>query len=129
MEAGGERNQMIPFLTIASREFEKDLDALRLVLSQLEKRTHSENAYRFSERAEMAAGWWFYDVFVTPEFSQRIFQIVLPQEEFSSRNRKSATIKIVDMFQAQMNKNGSHAQVKMHGNIPFAAPWWAWLMR
>jgi hypothetical protein len=129
MEASGERNQMIPFLTIASREFEKDLDAVRLVLSQLEKRTHSENAYRLSERAEMAAGWWFYDVFVTAEFLQRIFQIILPHEEFSSRNKKSATIKIVDMFQAQMNKNGSEARVKMHGDIPFAAPWWAWLMR
>jgi hypothetical protein len=130
MEGGGaERNQMIPFLSIASREFEKDLQALRLVLSQLEKRTHSENAYRFSERAEMAAGWWFYDVFVTPEFLQRIFQIVLPREELTSKDKKSAKIKLVDMFQVQLRKNGSDARVKMHGDIPFAAPWWAWLMR
>ena len=57
MEARGGRNQMIPFLSIASREFEKDLNALKLVMNQLEKRTHSENAYRFSERAQMAAGW------------------------------------------------------------------------
>jgi hypothetical protein len=129
MESGAERNQMIPFLSIASREFEKDLQALRLVLSQLEKRTHFENAYRFSERAEMAAGWWFYDVFVTPEFLQRIFQIVLPREELTSKDKKSATIKLVDMFQVQLKKNGSDARVKMHGDIPFAAPWWAWLMR
>jgi hypothetical protein len=129
MEGGAERNQMIPFLSIASREFEKDLQALRLVLSQLEKRTHFENAYRFSERAEMAAGWWFYDVFVTPEFLQRIFQIVLPREELTSKDKKSATIKLVDMFQVQLKKNGSDARVKMHGDIPFAAPWWAWLMR
>jgi hypothetical protein len=129
MEGGAERNQMIPFLSIASREFEKDLQALRLVLGQLEKRTHSENAYRFSERAEMAAGWWFYDVFVTPEFLQRIFQIVLPREELTSKDKKSATIKLVDMFQVQLRKNGSDARVKMHGDIPFAAPWWAWLMR
>ncbi|MDQ3967615.1 MAG: hypothetical protein M3275_04370 [Thermoproteota archaeon] len=129
MEAGAERNQMIPFISIASREYEKDLNALKLVLSQLEKRTHSENAYRFSERAEMAAGWWFYDVFVMPEFLQRIFQIVLPHEELSSQDKKSATIKLVDMFQLQLRKNGSDARVKMHGDIPFAAPWWAWLMR
>ncbi len=56
---------MIPFLSIASREFEKDLNALKLVMNQLEKRTHSENAYRFSERAQMAAGWWFYDIYNT----------------------------------------------------------------
>lgn len=73
MEARGERNQMIPFLSIASREFEKDLNALKLVMSQLEKRTHSENAYRFSERAQMAAGWWFYDVYVTQEVLTKNF--------------------------------------------------------
>lgn len=129
MKARGDRNQMIPFLSIASREFEKDLNALKLVMNQLEKRTHSENAYRFSERAQMAAGWWFYDVYVTQESLQRIFQIVIPKEELSSRDKKSATIKIVHMFQLQMRKNGSDARVKMHGDIPFAAPWWSWLMR
>jgi hypothetical protein len=129
MESDAERNQMIPFLSIGSREFERDLNALKLVMNQLEKRAHSENAYRFSERAQMAAGWWFYDIFVTQEFLQKIFQIFLPQEEFTSRDKKSATIKIVDMFQSQMRKNGSEARVKMHGDIPFAAPWWSWLMR
>ncbi len=129
MERDVERDKMIPFLSIASREFEKDLDALKIVMNQLEKRTHSESAYRFSERAQMAAGWWFYDVYVTQEFLQRIFQIVIPKEELSSRDKKSATIKIVDMFQSQMTKNGSEARVKMHGDIPFAAPWWSWLMR
>jgi len=129
MECDAEQNQMIPFLSIASREFEKDLNALKLVMNQLEKRTHSENAYRFSERAQMAAGWWFYDVYVTPAFLQRIFEIFLPREEFTSRDKKSATIKIVDIFQLQLSKNDSHARVKMHGDIPFAAPWWSWLMR
>ena len=129
MESDAERNQMIPFLSIGSREFERDLNALKLVMNQLEKRAHSENAYRFSERAQMAAGWWFYDIFVTQEFLHKIFQIFLPQEEFTSRDKKSATIKIVDMFQSQMRKNGSEARVKMHGDIPFAAPWWSWLMR
>jgi hypothetical protein len=129
LERGAERNQMIPFLSIASRELERDLDALRLILNQVEKRTHSENAYRFSERAEMAAGWWFYDVFVTAEFLQRLFQIVLPRKELSSQDKKSATIKLVDIFQGQLKKSGSDVRVKMHGDIPFAAPWWAWLMR
>jgi hypothetical protein len=98
-------------------------------MNQPDKRTQSENACRFSERAQMAAGSWFYDVYVTQEFLQRIFQIVIPKEELSSRDKKSATIKVVDMFQSQMSKNGSDARVKMHGDIPFAAPWWSWLMR
>ncbi|MDQ4101285.1 MAG: hypothetical protein M3115_03755 [Thermoproteota archaeon] len=130
MEPGEERNQMIPFLSIASREFERDLNVMKFVMNQLEKRAHSENAYRFSERAQMAAGWWFYDVYVTQEFLQRIFQIVIPKEDLSSpRDKKSATIKIIDMFQSQVKRNGSEARVKMHGDIPFAAPWWSWLMR
>jgi hypothetical protein len=78
----------------------------------------------------MAAGRWFYGVFVTPEFLQKIFHIVIPKEELSSRDKKSATIKIVDISQSQMRKNGSGTRVKMHGDIPFAAPWWwSWLMR
>ncbi len=117
MEGSGERNQMIPFLSIASRDFEKDLNALKLVTGQLEEKAHSENAYRLSKRAEMAAGWWFYDVFVTPEFLQKIFQIVLPPEELSFENKKSATIKIADMFQTQMEKSGSEARVKKHGDL------------
>ena len=129
MDGDAEQNQMIPFLSIASREFEKDLNVLKLVMNQLEKRSHSENAYRFSERAQMAAGWWFYDVYVTPDFLQRIFEIFLPSEEFTSRDKKSAKIKIIDEFQSQMTKSGSEARVKMHGDIPFAAPWWSWLMR
>ena len=83
MESDAKENEMIPFLNIASRGFKKDLNSLKLVMNQLEKRTHSESAYRFSERAQMAAGWWFYDVHITPEFLQKIFQFFLPQEEYS----------------------------------------------
>jgi hypothetical protein len=129
MELERERNHLIPLLSIASREFEKDLNSLKIVLNLLEKRTHTVNGYRFSERAEMAAGWWFYDVFVTAEFLQRIFQITFPHEDLSSRNKKAAKNKLVNMFQSQLSKNGSDARVRMHGDMPFAAPWWAWLMK
>ena len=119
--------EMIPFLTVISNNFEKDLAIVRHVLGQFEKRVHSENGYKLSDRAEMAAGWWFYDVFVTREFLQKIFQIALPLG--SSHNKKTASFKIVDIFQDQLKKSGSEAKIKMHGDIPFAGPWWAWLMR
>jgi hypothetical protein len=118
---------MIPFLTIASVNFEKDLEIVKQILGQYEKRTHSEKAYIFSPRAEMAAGWWFYDVLVTRDFLQKIFQTILP--DGFPNNKKSASIKIVDAFQDQLRKNGSEARVRMHGDMPFAAPWWSWLMR
>ena len=49
-------DEMIPFLSIASRDFDKDLIILKKVLHQFEQRTHSENAYKFSQRATLAAG-------------------------------------------------------------------------
>jgi hypothetical protein len=121
-------DEMIPFLSIASRDFDKDLIILKKVLHEFEQRTHSENAYKFSQRATLAAGWWFYDVFFNRDFIQNIFELLLPHN-FSHNNKKAATIKIVDTFQDQIKKNGSDARIKMFGDIPFATPWWSWLFR
>jgi hypothetical protein len=44
-------DEMIPFFSIASRDFDKDLAILKKVLHQFEQRTHSQNAYKLSERA------------------------------------------------------------------------------
>src|ERR671928_1563863 len=92
LEAGGDKEEMIPFFSIASREFDKDLDILKKILYQFEQRTHSENAYRFSERATLAAGWWLYDVFFKHDFIQRVYQLLLPYD-FNHKNKKAATIK------------------------------------
>lgn len=123
-----EPEEMIPFFSIASRDFDRDLGVLRKILYQFEQRTHSENAYIFSKRATMAAGWWFYDIFFKPDFVQKIFQLVLPPG-FSSHNKQAAATKIVDMFQNQVKLNGSDARIKMYGDIPYATPWWSWLFR
>ena len=123
-----QEDEMIPFFSIASRDFDQDLVILKKVLHQFEQRTHSENAYKFSQRATLAAGWWFYDVLFKPDFIQKIFQLLLPHN-FSHNNKKAVTIKIVDTFQDQVKKNGSDARIKMFGDIPFATPWWSWLFR
>ena len=90
--------------------------------------THSENAYKFSERATLAAGWWFYDVFFKRDFIQMVFQLLLPYN-IQRKNKKAATMKIVDTFQDQIRKNGSDARIKMYGDVPLAAGWWSWLLR
>jgi hypothetical protein len=120
------KEEYIAFLTVVSNNFEKDLSLVKNMLATSEKMTHAENDFKLSERAEMAAGWWFYDVFVTRDFLQKLFQQLVPE---GVRDRKTATIKIVDFFQGQLRKYGSEAKIKMYGDIPFAAPWWAWLMR
>ena len=123
-------DEMIPFFSIASKDFDQDLIILKKVLHQFEQRTHSENAYKFSQGAKMAAGWWFYDVFFKRDFVHKIFQLVLPAGNFPDHNdKKAAAIKIVDTFQDQIKKNGSDARIKMFGDIPFATPWWSWLFR
>ena len=71
-------DEMMPFLSIASRDFDKDLIILKKVLHQFEQRTYSENAYKFSQRATLAAGWWFYEVFFKPDFVQKVFQLAMP---------------------------------------------------
>jgi hypothetical protein len=123
-----QNDEMIPFFSVASIDFDKDLIILKKVLHQFEQRTHSENAYKFSQRATLAAGWWFYDVFFKRDFVQKIFQLLLPPV-FLHKNKKAATIKIVDTFQEQIKKNGSDARIKMYGDIPLATGWWSWLFR
>ena len=73
------------------------------MLAASEKMTHVENGFKLSERAEMAAGWWFYDVLVTRDFLQKLFQQLVPER---AHGRKTETIKIVDFFQGQYRKYG-----------------------
>jgi hypothetical protein len=120
------KEEYIPFLTVVSNNFEKDLPLVKNMLATSEKMTRAENSFKLSERAEMASGWWFYDIFVIHDFLQKLFQQLIPE---GVHDRKAATIKIVDFFQRQLRKYDSEAKIKMHGDIPFAAPWWAWLMR
>jgi hypothetical protein len=45
------KEEMIPFFSVASKDFERNLDILKKILYQFEQRTHSENAenaYTFS---------------------------------------------------------------------------------
>jgi hypothetical protein len=103
---------------------DEQIECTKKILYRFEQRTRSENAYIFSKRATMAAGWWFYDIFFKPDFVQKIFQLALPHG-FPSHNKKAAATKIVDMFQNQVKLNGSDARIKMYGDIPYATPWWS----
>jgi hypothetical protein len=120
------KEEYIPFLTVVSNNFEKDLPSVKNMLAASEKMTHAENGFKLSGRGETAAGWWFYDIFVTRDFLQKLFQQLVPE---GVHDRKAATINIVDFFQGRLRNYGSGAKIKTHSDIPFAAPWWAWLMR
>ena len=49
MDKNNNKQEIIPFSSIASKDFERDLIILKKVLHQFEQRTHSENAYKISQ--------------------------------------------------------------------------------
>jgi hypothetical protein len=48
---------------------------------------------------------------------------------FLHNNKKARILRIADIFQDQIKKNGSDTRIKMFGDIPVAAGWWSWLFR
>ena len=62
-----------------------------------------------SDRALLAAGWWFYDVYFTEDFTRKMFEFVLPTEE---HNKRGATMRIVESLEGQLRKYGSDARIK-----------------
>ena len=40
-------------------DFDADIKNFKEILNKLELKTHTENGYKFSPDAKMAAGWWF----------------------------------------------------------------------
>lgn len=117
---------MFPIFSIVSNNFERDLEVVRSIFYGLEKMTHTNQGFKLSDRAEQAAGWWFYDVYFNEEFARKAFEAILPPH---TRNMEDATRRIIESLQHQLQKLGSEAKIKMHGDMPFAAPWWAWLMK
>lgn len=115
--------ELIPFITIASLDFEKDIATLKKILNAFEKKTHSEKAYRFSDKAQMAAGWWFYEIYFEPNFIKKIIQLETIQD------KKFSEKKIIDIFHKHLKQHGSKARVRLYKDVPFMARWWAWLMK
>jgi hypothetical protein len=66
--------------------------------------THTENGFKLSERAERCGRRmvWFYDIFVTRDFLQKLFQQLIPKRV---HDRKAATIKIVKTFFKDNSEN------------------------
>jgi hypothetical protein len=68
-------------------------------------------------------------IFVSQSSCKGFFSSLFYRKNYLPEIKNSATIKIINIFQSQMRKKCSEARVKFHGDIPFAAAWWSWLMR
>jgi hypothetical protein len=127
LEAGEDQYEMIPFFSMASR-LRQRLGYIEKSFTSIRAKDTFRKCFKFSERATLAAGWWFYYVSLTRNFIQRVFQLLLPYN-IQHKNKKTATLKIVDTFQDQIKKNDSDARIKMYGDVPIAAGWWSWLLK
>ncbi|HZT35413.1 MAG TPA: hypothetical protein VFA15_05815 [Nitrososphaera sp.] len=105
--------EMLPIFSIASNNFDRDLMLVKTLFSGLEHLAQTEHGFRLSERAILAAGWWFYDVYCTPDFATNLFETVLPSGLGTAR----ATTKITEALQGQLLKYGSGAAIKIHPKL------------
>ena len=55
-------------------DFDADIKNFKEILNELELKTHTKNGYKFSPDAKMAAGWWFFEIYMEQEFARRIRQ-------------------------------------------------------
>ena len=55
-------------------DFDADIKNFKDILNELELKTHTKNGYKFSPDAKMAAGWWFFEIYMEQEFARKIIE-------------------------------------------------------
>jgi len=108
--------QLLPVFSIVSNDFDKDLGIIKGLFSGLQELTKTNDGFKLSDQAVLAAGWWFYDVYLTQEFASRIFQTILPAGISATR----AALIITDALEGQLRKYGSEARIRMHKDLQLA---------
>lgn len=114
----------IPIFSISSLNFEEDLEILKKIFNGSEKKMQSQKGYKFSDEAQFAMGWWFYDVYLQEEFIKKIVEV-----KHMENNKIKDERGILELIQKEFKKNKSKARIKFHGKKPFLARYWSWLMK
>ena len=113
-----------PTFVVASRDFERDLMMLKDLLNQLQNKTNIKDGYKLSEKGQMAAGWWFYEIFLKPEFVEKIIQTkgILDKEVKNE-------IDILEIIQVNLKQSGGGAKIRLYKDKPFLIRWWKWILK
>ena len=114
----------VPIFKVASIEFDNDLSTLKKIMDSFEKKIHFDNGYKFSSEAQLAMGWWFYEIFVKIEFFKK-----LVQTEHNSNPKIKDEQDIMNMIQKQLKKKGSKAKIKLDSERSLFRRYWIWLLR
>ena len=115
---------MNPTLVMASQKLESDVSVVKEILDGFEKSTGYQDGYSFDEKGMMAAGWWFVEVYIKPDFLDRIVE---------SKPLESGRIKydtdMLNIIQNMLKQKGSTARIRLYRQKPFLASWWKWLLK
>ena len=115
--------EYIPLASVATRRFE-DTAATKKVLAQMGEKVRMGEAFRMSQEAQFAMGWWFYTIDVSPA----AVQSMLDQGVIQGRGA-SAADQIISSIQAGLDAAGCDAQVRRASKPSIFARYWSWLMK
>ena len=114
----------VPIFEISSKDFEEDIARLKRIFGGFEKQIRFKDGYKFSPEAQFAMGWWFYTIYAKIGF---IKELVTYYHSINSKAKDERAI--LEMVREQLKSQKSTARIKFHGEKPFFARYWAWLMR
>jgi hypothetical protein len=113
-----------PTFVVASQDFERDLMILKDILDQLQSKTNIKDAYKLGEKGQIAAGWWFYEIFLKPEFIEKIVE----KEDLEGEKPKNERV-VLGIIHNNLKQSRSNAKIRLYADKPFLIRWWKWILK
>ena len=113
---------MQPLFSAATTDLDADIKIFKEILNELQLKTHTKNGYKFSPDAKMAAGWWFFEIYLEQEFVRKIIENDLT-------NKKKKRDVVLNLILEQLKKRNSKAKIRFYDNYSFMRRYWSWLMK
>ena len=113
---------MQPLFSAATTDLDADIKIFKEILNELQLKTHTKNGYKFSPDGKMAAGWWFFEIYLEQEFVRKIIESDLT-------NKKKKRDIVLNLISEQLKKRNSKAKIRFYDNYSFMRRYWSWLMK
>ena len=113
---------MQPLFSAATTDLDADIKIFKEILNELQLKTHTKNGYKFSPDAKMAAGWWFFEIYLEQEFVRKIIESDLT-------NKKKKRDIVLNLISEQLKKRNSKAKIRFYDNYSFMRRYWSWLLK
>ena len=110
-----------PLFSAMTTDFDVDIKNFKEILNELELRTHTKNGYKFSSDAKMAAGWWFFEIYMEQKFVRKIIE-----SDLTKKKKRDSILKYIE---EQLKKRKSKARLRFFDDYPLMRRYWSWLMK